>query len=56
MDERLVVAQDLEARLKKCRELSELYQSRERIFGVPVSEYPALDGTTHIFWKHDAKA
>ncbi|KAK9829119.1 hypothetical protein WJX72_004004 [[Myrmecia] bisecta] len=42
VDERVGVAQDTEARLAKYSELVDLYLARERIFGMPPSEYPIL--------------
>ena len=42
VDDRLATALDFEARLVRCKELSELYNSRETIFLLPLTEYPQV--------------
>ena len=44
VDDRLTLAQDIEARLKDFEQKADLYAARERIFGLPPSEYPTLTG------------
>ena len=44
VDDRLTLAQDIEARLKDFEQKADLYAARERIFGLPPSEYTTLTG------------
>ncbi|EFJ31602.1 hypothetical protein SELMODRAFT_86461 [Selaginella moellendorffii] len=42
-EERILVVQEIEDKIKKYGELSELYNSREQVFGLTVTEYPQIE-------------
>jgi putative methionine-R-sulfoxide reductase with GAF domain len=42
VDDRLTTVLDIESRLQRFTELSELYQAREAIFLLPMTEYPQV--------------
>ena len=55
MDDHLTLAQDIEARLKDFEQKADLYAARERIFGLPPSEYPTLTGKNQAAYADERK-
>ncbi|KAJ7542777.1 hypothetical protein O6H91_09G011300 [Diphasiastrum complanatum] len=42
-EERAVYVQEIEAKIRKCNELVELFSSREQVFGLMVTEHPQIE-------------
>ena len=61
VEERYAYVLDIETKLKKSVELSELYMKREGVLGLPLTEHPRLDSVAKIFepnvilWKYCAE-
>ena len=49
VEERLAYVQEVEAKLKSLGDKSELYASREELFGMPQTEYPQLAAINKAF-------
>ena len=49
VEERLAYVQEVESKLKSLVEKSELYQSREELFGMALTEYPQLESIMKAF-------
>ncbi len=48
VDDRMATVLDIEGRLNSYQDLADLYCNREEIFGLPRSDYPALEDVRKV--------